>query len=38
MYIGWDKLGWDLDTMGMMGMLRGNICRGGCEIGGGSLE
>ena len=24
-----DKLGWDLDTMGMMGMLRGNICREG---------
>ena len=22
-------LGWNLDTMGMMGMLRGNLCREG---------
>ena len=29
MYIGWDKLGWNLDAMGGMGMLRGNFCREG---------
>ena len=26
--INWE-LGWNLDTMGMMGMLRGNLCREG---------
>ena len=31
MYIGLDKLGWNLDTMGMMGFLRGNFT---CKEGG----
>ena len=38
MFIGWDKLGWNLDAMGMMGMLRGNFFKEGREILGESLE